>query len=140
MQQQPMPSLLPAELDPTSELYADAIKYVMQPELHLQHAKVYTAKIKNFVGDDPVSNKVLLAKQAALYNIVESHDKFAHEVLANKHYPFDSGSEQLLVNRLLENLYTLRQFEQQVADTKLLQPEIQISPEKMLHKLNLVPT
>ena len=137
---QPLSSLLPAELDPTSELYADAIKYVMQPELHLQHAKVYTAKIKNFVGDDPVSNKVLLAKQAALYNIVESHDKFAHEVLANKHYPFDSGSEQLLVNRMLENLYTLKQFEQQVADTKLLQPEIQISPEKMLHKLNLVPT
>ena len=41
---------------------------------------------------------------------------------------------------MLENLYTLKQFEQQVADTKLLQPEIQISPEKMLHKLNLVPT
>ena len=79
-------------------------------------------------------------KQAALFNIVESHDKFAHEVLANKHYPFDSDTEQRLAECLQENLYTLKQFEQQVADTKLVQPGINISAEKILQKLNLVPT
>ena len=136
---QPLSSLLPAELDPTSELYADAIKY-MQPELHLQHAKVYTAKIRDFVDHAPMSKAGVRAKQAALYNIVESHDKFAHEVVANKHYPFDNDTMQRLAERMLENLYTLKQFEQQVADTKLVQPGINISADKILQKLNLVPT
>ena len=109
-------------------------------ELHVQHARVYTAKIRHFVDDTPVSARVLREKQAALFNIVESHDKFAHEVLANKHYPFDSDPEQRLAERLQENLYTLKQFEQQVADTKLVQPGINISADKILQKLNLVPT
>ena len=39
-----------------------------------------------------------------------------------------------------ENLYTRKQFEQQVADTKLVQPGLNISAEKILQKLNLVPT
>ena len=108
--------------------------------MHLQHAKVYTAKIRHFVDGAPVSKRVWREKQAALFNIVESHDKFAHEVLANKHYPFDSDPQQRLAERMLENLYTLKQFEQQVADTKLVQPGINISADKILQKLNLVPT
>lgn len=163
MQQQPMSRLLPPELDPTSELYADAIKYVMQPhgrlpvtsnssltsltsacsessELHLQHATAYTAKIRDFVDKDPVSKPVLRAKQAALFNIVESHEKFGSELLANEHHPFSSKSERLLALRMLENVYTRKEFEQQVEDTKLLQPELKINAEKILQKLNTVPT
>ena len=160
MQQEPMSSLLPPELDPTSELYADAIKYVMQPhgrlpvtsnssltsacsessELHLQHATAYTAKIRDFVDKDPVPKRVLRAKQAALFNIVESHEKFGSELLANEHHPFGNKSERRLALRMLENFYTRNEFEQQVEDLKLLQPELKISAEKILQKLNTVPT
>jgi hypothetical protein len=141
-----MSSRLPPHYDPTSELYADAIKYVMpeshpmNSELHLQHAKVYTAKIRDFVDDAPMSKAVLRATQAALFDIVESHDKFAQELFRNQHHPFDSDAEGRLAERMFENLYTLKQFEQQVADTKLVQPELNISAEKILQKLNLVPT
>jgi len=130
----------PSADGPATELNVLPTEVRAGSELHLQHAKVYTAKIRDFVDGTPVSKRVLRDKQAALFNIVESHDKFAHEVVANKHYPFDSEPQQRLAERMQENLYTLKQFEQQVADTKLVQPGINISADKILQKLNLVPT
>lgn len=107
--------------------------------LHLKHAEVYKAKIKSFVDDAPLPKQVANAKQQRLVDIVWSHETFAKELLLNEHHPFKDATERQLVLRMLENSYTKKQFHQQVADAKQLQSDL-VQPEKMLQKLDLVPT
>ena len=107
--------------------------------LHLRHAEVYKAKIKSFVDDAPLPEQVVNAKQQRLVDIVWSHETFAKELLSNEHHPFKDATERQLVLRMLENSYTKKQFHQQVADAKQLQSDL-VQPEKMLQKLDLVPT
>ena len=107
--------------------------------LHLKHAEVYKAKIKSFVDDVPLPKQVVNAKQQRLVDIVWSHETFAKELLLNEHHPFKDATERQLVLRMLENSYTKKQFHQQVADAKQLQSDL-VQPEKMLQKLDLVPT
>ena len=107
--------------------------------LHLKHAEVYKAKIKSFVDDAPLPKQVVNAKQQRLVDIVWSHETFAKELLLNEHHPFKDATERQLVLRMLENSYTKKQFHQQVADAKQLQSDL-VQPEKMLQKLDLVPT
>ena len=107
--------------------------------LHLKHAEVYKAKIKSFVDDAPLPKQVVNVKQQRLVDIVWSHETFAKELLLNEHHPFKDATERQLVLRMLENSYTKKQFHQQVADAKQLQSDL-VQPEKMLQKLDLVPT
>ena len=47
----------PSADGPATELNHLPMEVPVGSELHLQHAKVYTAKIKDFVDDDPVSRR-----------------------------------------------------------------------------------